>query len=108
MALKLRRQAEVITNENLAHLDSRRDPKPLRPGAGSFKRVLGSSPRAHTQRQETHHVEDPIKGVCDRYRGIAPDGIDDLVRIDNLINAIRLVRLDQGSETVIEKPQSLG
>ena len=45
MALKLRRQADVITNENLSHLRSTRQPEPLRTGAGSFKRVLGS---AHT------------------------------------------------------------
>src|SRR6266516_1662089 len=42
MALKLRRQAEMIINENLSHRSARRHRDPLRTGAGSFKRVLGS------------------------------------------------------------------
>jgi hypothetical protein len=41
MALKLRRQAGMITNENLRNRSSRRQPAPLGTGADSFKRVLG-------------------------------------------------------------------
>src|SRR6266446_5951238 len=43
MALKLRRQAEMITNENLSPRSSRRHPDPLGTGAGSFKRMLDSA-----------------------------------------------------------------
>jgi hypothetical protein len=43
MALKLWRRAELITNDNLSHCSLRRHPTPLRTGADSFKRVLGSA-----------------------------------------------------------------
>ena len=54
MALKLRRQAGMITTEILLHRFSGRAPEALRAGADSFKRLLGggisdrysSSPRA--------------------------------------------------------------
>jgi len=54
MALKLRRQAEMITNENLPHRSSERHPRPLRTGAGSLKRVLGSTPAPSYQ--GSHHL----------------------------------------------------
>ena len=50
MALKLRRQAGMITNKMLAHRNSRRDPEPLGTGAGSFKRLLGARPRRGRRR----------------------------------------------------------
>ena len=42
MALKLRRRAEMVTNEDLLHRSGTRHPRLLRTGADSFKRVLGS------------------------------------------------------------------
>src|SRR5579859_5993253 len=43
MALKLRRQAGVITDKNLRNRSCRCHRGPLGPGAGSFKRVLGAT-----------------------------------------------------------------
>jgi hypothetical protein len=43
MALKLRRQAGMFTNESLQHRTSRCHLDLLRTGAASFKRVLGSA-----------------------------------------------------------------
>ena len=56
MALKLRRQTEVITDENLAHRRARRHPRPLGTGADSFKRVLDSAVSSMHDNATLHSV----------------------------------------------------
>ena len=56
MALKLRRQAEVFTNESLAHRISTCPPDGLGTGAGSFKRVLGSTAKSFFEVKVDGHL----------------------------------------------------
>jgi hypothetical protein len=58
MAFKLRRRAEMITNENLPNRNSRRNRNPLGTGAVSFKRVLGGGSLEHVSGDESFRLCD--------------------------------------------------